>query len=65
MSALRKLDDEREYLETAYHALNGFDVQKRLREIEHALKFDPDPTERRALRREFLDLTDHLEASNG
>ena len=33
-------------------------LDKRLDEIEQALKFDPDPEYRRELIREFLDLTE-------
>lgn len=33
-------------------------VDQRLREIEQALKFDPDHDHRRELVREYLDLTD-------
>jgi hypothetical protein len=33
-------------------------VQRRLDEIERALKFDPNPEYRRQLVREFLDLTE-------
>lgn len=33
-------------------------VQRRLDEIERALKFDPDPSYRRELIREYLALTD-------